>query len=490
MSASYDEVDVLIIGSGMGAAFAAHALARTSKSVLVIERGQRVQRDWDDWNPRRILVDGRYKRPELLAVKQYGRDVPQLDRAVVGGQSVFYGGACFRLREKDFDRWPLSYSDYERHYDEAEKILGVCGDDRNDPTAPRRRAPYSKKPTTLSRPARIMRQAAQSLGLSPCDIPLAIRFTAETSAATQCVLCNTCDGFPCKVSAKNEASTVLDAVLSDRVKLRSGVEALRLVQNAHAIAAVECVDVVTQELLTIRAKTVVLAAGAMHSPALLLKSDLSHCEGQAVVGRFLMRHANAVVGQVVPRRVNPEKVFQKQSVLFDFYEHHRSSHGTSTGVVQDIYTADPLVVAHYMPGFLKLGALLLTPYIQSLLVIAEDDPQAANRIEYSGGALRVVHDYCDRDLERRDFLVSKANLVLRASGGLYSKTMPITSFSHALGTLRMGPDPKSAVTDLQGRVYGYDNLFVADASFMPTSAGVNPSLTIAANALRVAANIA
>ena len=131
--------------------------------------------------------------------------------------------------------------------------------------------------------------------------------------------------------------------------------------------------------------------------------------------------------------------------------------------------------------------------MQNLLCIAEDEPQMQNRVRLGQGkdawglpSIQVEHAYSSADVRRRTYLLRRARRVLRKAGGLASYTYPIDSFSHAVGTLRSADIPEKGVLDPDGRVWNVDNLFVVDGSFMPTSGGVNPSLTIAANALRIA----
>ena len=115
--------DALIIGSGFGAAAAAHRLVEAGLNTLMLERGHPAKRDAQDWDQRRILVDKRYRSPSPIRVRQYGKQdyATQYPNEVLGGMSVFYGGASLRLRERDFARWPIDYADLEPYYCKAEK---------------------------------------------------------------------------------------------------------------------------------------------------------------------------------------------------------------------------------------------------------------------------------------------------------------------------------------------------------------------------------
>ena len=191
-----------------------------------------------------------------------------------------------------------------------------------------------------------------------------------------------------------------------------------------------------------------------------------------------------------------KQVFHKQLCFSDFYEDLRAELGTAVGVIQDIYTPAPPIIRHHTPWGFKILVGLLTGYMQNLLCIAEDDPRRENRVSLSRERdifgmelVQVEHAYSDADCRRRDHLLAKAEAVLRQAGGLLRYRYLIDSFSHAIGTLRCATTPEEGVLDLDCRYWGSENLYVSDGSFMPSSGGVNPSLTIAANALRVAERI-
>ena len=189
-------------------------------------------------------------------------------------------------------------------------------------------------------------------------------------------------------------------------------------------------------------------------------------------------------------------MFHKQVCLTDFYEDMRAESGKAVGVIQDIYTPRPEVLRHFAPlGYRNLAGFA-SKFLQNLLCIAEDEPQFENRVGlspekdvYGLEQLQVEHEYSPGDYSRRDYLVERAKKILKAAGGYVPKVYKIDTFSHAVGTLRFGDDSEESVLDRDCRFRGMENLFVLDGSFMPTSGGVNPSLTIAANALRVADRI-
>ena len=485
--------DAVVIGSGFGGSLVAHALVQAGLKTALLERGQWAKRDAADWDQRTILLKQRYRSASPLLVKQYGRRTFQrtYPNEIVGGNSVFYGGASLRLRPADFVRWPLSYTDLAPYYARAEQLLGVHGEVGTDPHEPPGLATYPRRAVELSAPAQRIYQAGTALGLQPFKIPLAINFSDRNRPL--CLRCITCDGFPCKVEAKNDiASTVLAAASAAGLEIIVGAVARRLVQRGGHVEQVEYVDSASRQTHALSADLVVLAAGALNSPALLLRSGFDH----PLIGRFLMRHCNGVACYIFPFRTNPQQVFHKQLCFSDFYEDLRAELGTAAGVIQDIYTPAPPVIQHHTPWGLKTLAGMLTSRMQSLLCIAEDDPRRDNRVSLSSEQdifgmelVQVEHAYSDADCRRRDYLLAKAGAVLRQAGGLLRYRYLIDSFSHAVGTLRCATTPEEGVLDVDCRYWDSDNVYVSDGSFMPSSGGVNPSLTIAANALRVAERI-
>jgi len=484
----------VIVGSGFGGSATAYALTQGGMDVLLVERGDWVERDALDWDPVEVLVKQRYAGPQAMLVNQY-RDTayaPVYSSDVVGGMSVFYGGASMRLRETDFAEWPIGYDDLEAYYGRAEALLEIHGRSGDDPFEPPRSTPYAYPPAALTPPAARVYDACVRLGLQPSTIPLAINF--ENPERTLCEKCVTCDGFPCRIGAKNDlATTMLAQAASQGMSLRPGVAVTRLTERGGRVRSVSCADMSTGERFEVSGNVVILCAGAIGSPAILLRSELEHYPHTRYVGRYLMRHCNAVLTYVCPFRTNPESVFHKQVCITDFYEDQREDTGRSVGVIQDIYSPAPEVLKHFAPRGLKHAAAWMAKYMRNLLCIAEDEPSFDNAVTLSADldALdvrmpRVYHRYSAEDYARRDYLIDRAKQVLREAGGWIPNLYEIDTFSHAVGTVRFGDEADDSALDPDCRFWGVDNLYVVDGSFMPTPGGVNPSLTIAANALRVA----
>jgi len=272
--------------------------------------------------------------------------------------------------------------------------------------------------------------------------------------------------------------------------------AARLVERDGRIEGVEAIDRDGGRRLTLRARVCVLSGGAIGSPALMLRSGLGARDASGTLGRYLMRHCNAMIGYMFPFRTNPERVNHKQICVTDLYESVREADGTSLGIIQDMVMPPREVVRALGPPGFRWAAALGANNLQSLLCIAEDEPQAENGVTLSprtdGFDLPVAavrHEYTKADVRRRSTLVRAARRILRRAGGLVGKVRLIDSFSHAVGTARFSRTPEGGTLSPECRVWAFPNLFVVDGSFMPTSGGVNPSLTITANAFRVAAHI-
>ena len=504
--------DVIIIGSGFGGAMAAHALVTAGHRVLMLERGGWVARGPQNWDATGVgLTSPHYTVESPYEVTSGSRRYRAGSWHCVGGQSVFYGCASLRFRERDFEAtpeivgdsgaaWPFGYDDLEPFYSRAEQLLGVAGEAGRDPTEPRRSARYLQPPAPLSRPAQVIADAASRLGLRPFRIPLAITYAANEDRRG-CMRCGTCDGYACAAEAKNDIATaIIPNLIREGLTLRPNTVCVGLVRDGARITAVECIDRITGDRLRLAGERIVLAAGALATPHLLLASQVAECNpARTSVGRHLMRHRNAVVLGVYARQPNPERAFDKQVAIHDFY------HGTSDepewhgplGGIQQLTPPIGLVRA-YMPAVMRDPAAALVSFATGLLVIAEDEPRRENgvvidrtsRDRFGLPLLRVFHAHTERDDAAAAVLVVHAKRILREAGARLTYVHPIETFSHALGTVRMGADPQTAPLDEHGRYRGLDNLYVADASALPRSAGVNPSLTIAANALRIGTHIA
>jgi choline dehydrogenase-like flavoprotein len=504
--------DAIIIGSGFGGSLAAHALVRAGRRVLLLERGRWVRRGPENWLPESAAqLSEHYSTATPYEVEDDAGRSTTGGFFCVGGPSVFYGGVSLRFREADFERseeiagesgaeWPYRYAELEPYYTRVERLISVAGEPGQDPTEPWRSAPFPQAPPPLAPVSIRIRDAARSLGLNPFRLPVAINYGAE--GRTTCTLCPTCDGFACAVSAKNDlATSILPPLVRDGLEVRTEAVATRLLHDGGRISGVEYVDARTGVKATVEGRQVILAAGTLATPHLLMASGLDAVTPAAeALGGYLMRHCNRIVLGLFARKPDPEGTFHKHLAIHDLYFGDPSGQGPRgrLGGLQQLVTPPVSLVRAQLPRIVGPLAALVVPQTTGLLAIAEDQPRLENRVSIDAARsdafgmpiLRVHHRYTERDEAAVRTLAKTARKVLRRAGALAFYNHRIATFSHALGTVRMGRDPRTSPLDGECRFRGIENLLVVDGSALPTSAGVNPSLTIAANALRAAEALA
>lgn len=489
--------DVIIVGSGFGGTFAAAALAGRGLRVLMLERGRRVVRGPENWEPGSAaqLSEHYYEDTPYEVTDDHGRSRTG-GFFCLGGPSVFYGGVSLRYREQDFTpapdvvgdsgaRWPFRYADLEPWYAKAEAMIGVAGRAGEDPTEPPRSSAYSAGPRPLAPISERLAVAARGLGYHPFRLPLAINASSR-DGRNSCIECANCDGFACAIEAKNDLVTaVLPSLVEQGLEVRTGIAVTRLRIESGQVVGLETVDMATGARAVLRARHIVLAAGAIATPHLLLASGAEALSPAAsAVGGYLMRHCNRIIFGLFLRRPDSEGRHHKQLGIHDLYH--------EAGGLQQLMTPPVSLVRAQIPRLAGPIAALLVPHITGFLAIAEDQPQAANRIRIDAGrrdrlgmpVAMITHHYSARDEQAVATLAGAGRRILRRAGAVAFYRHRIWTFSHALGTVRMGTSAALAPLDVRGRFRGLANLTITDGSALPTSASVNPSLTIAANAFR------
>jgi choline dehydrogenase-like flavoprotein len=503
--------DAIIIGSGFGGSVAAYRLVEAGCRVLLLERGPWVARGAHNWDPAATLeLTPSYSKESAYRVLAGGYGPTAGAVSCVGGPSVYYGCASFRLRESDFTpdpeivgssgaRWPFSYSELEPYYTQAELLLNVAGDDTEDPTRPRRSAPLPQPPAPLAGVSERFRDSARALGLNPFPLPLAINYSA-VDGRKACQACRTCDTYACAIEAKNDLAVALLGPLVRRgLEVRAETIGTGLVESRGQITEVRAWDKRRGEAVSFRGRHVILAGGALATPHLLLASDLQRVNmaGDAV-GRYLMRHCCAMVFGFCNSRPDPKRVFHKQLAVLDYYFGDRNSRRFQSrriGSIQQISSPPAALMKVHMPRFwdpVPMGGFM--EHLTSALILVEDEPRRSNRVTidrtdvdgFGLPRLCITHRYTARDEQGRRMLVRRTKRILRRVGAWSFYTHAVRTFSHALGTVRMGVDPATSPLDEYCRFRGIRNLLVVDGSVLPTAGAVNPSLTIAANALRAA----
>ncbi len=507
-TAARRDYDAVVVGSGFGAAFAALPLVQAGARVLMLERGPWVPRGPWNWDAHGSFDLTPYKASEVPYRVLAGGSSPLMQAcSCVGGASVFYGGVSLRLRTSDFEpradfasagaKWPLRYADLEPYYSRAEEILGVGGDAGVDPCEPPRSRPFPHAAAPLSQTSRLIAGAARSVGLTPFPLPLALN--RADGARVPCQACTTCDTFACAISAKNDVATaVLPELLRRGLELRPRTLVTGLKVQGDRITEVEAVDTAAGERVTFRAGLVLLGAGALSSPHLILASGLAarNPAGDRV-GAYLTRHCVAIVYGLFPRLPDEGQVFHKQ-VGFHVAGSGPADPEGSLGLIQQVQSPPEGLVRQRLRLNLNGWVPRLVKRATGLLVLAEDEPRPENHVsidrskidQFGLPQLVVTYRESRRDERARDALSRHARAVLREAGAFLFYRHKVKTFSHAAGTVRFGDDPHKAPLDPLCRFRGVSNLFVVDASALPTSGTVNPSLTIAASALRVGTRLA
>ena len=490
-----ERYDVVIIGSGAGGGTMAHALADTPARVLVLERGDFVPQEAENWSPEAVWKHLRYQTGERWLDDQ-GQEFRPYTHYNIGGNTKFWGAVLYRLRREDFEAlehmdgvspaWPIDYDALEPYYERAERLYDVHGEAGTDPTEPRRSA-FPHPPVPHAELMAAIVAQLQSFGLHPSPLPLGLR--------DGCILCDTCNSFPCKLHAKGDADVccVRPALERPNVELWANTLAKRLITNADG-TRVEAVDV-ERNGTTIRVESslVVVSCGAVNSAALLLRSASDrHPNGlgnsSGLVGRRYMAHLATMMQGFHPFRKNPT-VFQKTVAINDFYlrgPHTRyplgqiQSQGRTHGVMAQ--TVVPQVPLSMYEWWVARGV--------DWLAMSEDLPDARNRILVDASG-RIQMIYRPNNLRAHRTLVKETRRILRRLGFWVVMTHSHGSknTTHQCGTVVFGTDPRESVLDTYCRSHDVENLFVVDASFFPSSAAVNPALTIVAQALRVADHI-
>jgi len=510
--------DVVIIGSGPGGASVAQRLAPTGKRILLIERGDYLPRSRANWDSQTVFVDGAYQADETWYDKDGETFHPGL-HYYVGGNSKVYGAALFRMRERDFDdvrhkdgvspAWPLKYDVFEPYYAEAERLFHVHGQRGEDPGEPPSSDPFPYPPVSHEPRIQALHDALVSDGLHPFHLPLGILLDEKDGKVTPtstCIRCDAFDGFPCLLNGKADAQVMC---VDPALKLHSNLTLLtnayvsRLGTDAKGRTITEVAVTRNGSEERYSADIVVVACGALSSALLLLRSaNDKHANGLAngsgQVGRNYMRHNQSVLMALMREPNNT--VFQKTLAISDFY-FGSNDWDYPLGLIQMCATSHGAQIrGEALPSWLewvpKMPFDEMARHSMDFWLSSEDLPRSENRIRYDGE--RVVLDITEGNMEAHHRLKKKLKQILSQAGthsmllerSLYlGSDIPIGGTAHQAGTARFGLNPATSVLDLDCKAHELDNLYIADASFFPSIGAVNPTLTIIANALRVADRI-
>ena len=526
--------DVIIVGAGMGGGMLGHRLARAGRRVLFVEKGRstlpgtpgtirsampelaepQASRSINTYYD--TLARAGRSNDEITDIsgRRPRRFVPYIGSGT-GGSSAIYGMVCERFFVDDFtprryfadpgestvpEAWPISYEQMAPWYTEAEKLLGVRG--QPDPLRPEAANVALPAAPPFSVDNQPVVNYLSGRGLHPYHLPMACDYTDD---------CATCQAYLCARSCKYDGarSGVEPAVTEYDAHLLAECQVLRLESDRNRVQQVICQR--HSDMLTLKAKVVVLAAGALATPVLLLNSRSGDwtrglANGSDMVGRNLMRHVMDWI-EIWPQRGSRITAENKEIGLNDFYFIDGQKYGTvqSAGSMASLAPIDMMM---NQPGWvskaLRLTGVAARPiydrFISGGLVLAaimEDLPYLDNRVLPSDRPsvdgrqrLRLQYRLHPGEVERREVFLRALKEVLQPFRTLTLRTGANNgTLGHVCGTVRFGTDPATSVLNPQNRAHEVENLYVVDASFFPSSTGINPSLTVAANALRVAEHI-
>jgi len=505
------EYDVIVIGSGAGGGTLVHRLASSGKRILLLERGDWLPREPQNWQAADVFVDGRYTSPDTWYYSDGSAFAPQV-HYFVGGATKMYGAALYRLRKEDFGElqhhdgispaWPISYDEMEPYYTQAEQLYQVHGARGEDPTEPPASAPYPHPAVSHEPRIQQLSDALEAAGLHPFHAPCGVMLDEANMPYSACVRCNNCDGFPCVVHAKSDAEVIAvrPALKHDNVTLLTGAQALRLETNTSGTTVTGVVADVNGEREVFEADIVVVSCGAANSAKLLLASaNAVHPAGLAnrsdQVGRNYMFHNSQAV-LALSKEENPT-VFQKTLGVNDFY-FASDEFEFPMGNIQMVGKSQAPMFRGEKPGETKFAPNWtledVARHAVDFWLSTEDLPRPENRVTLRpDGNLAISYSASNEEPKARLYHQLKSMLGhlgmhhdhLLGHHAYLKNEIPIAGCAHQAGTCRFGSDPASSVLDEHCRAHEVDNLYVVDTSFLPSIGAVNPALTAMANALRV-----
>ena len=506
-----DHYDVIIIGSGAGGGTLACRLAPSGKQVLLLERGDWLPREVQNWDASAVFVDNRYVSRDLW-YDGHGKSFQPQIHYYVGGATKFYGAALYRLRERDFGelkhhggispQWPVGYDVFEPYYTQAEQLYCVHGARGEDPTEPPASAPYPFPPVSHEPRIQALFDDMTAVGLHPFHSPSGVMLDEGRPEVSACIRCSTCDGFPCLVHAKADADVVAvrPAIGHDNVTLVRGAHVRRLVTDPTGRAVTEVVAEVDGQEQRFTGDIVVVSAGAANSAKLLLASANDRhprglANGSDQVGRNYVFH-NSRAFLAISTEPNDTR-FQKTLGLNDYY-FGDADFDFPMGNLQMVGKSSAPMYRGEKPLEAGLAPMRLLSDVAEHAVdfwlSVEDLPDPNNRVTLAADG-NVVLSYTPNNTEPLEQLYHRVKANLGRLGmhphhlmprSVYMKSdIPVAGCAHQAGTVRFGNDPATSVLDVDCKAHEVDNLYVVDTSFFPSIGAVNPALTAIANALRV-----
>ena len=494
--------DLIIIGAGIGGGTIALELAGRGLDILLLERGGRLPQEPQNWDVASVFYDKRYHSGETWHDKDGKPFMPGIFY-YVGGNSKFYGAASVRFREADFEAadhedgvspaWPIGYDDLEPYYVRAEKLMQTHGDAGTDPIEPQRNGvPYPFPHMGHEPEIAEIKEKLEGRGLKPFGLPMNVDY----HNGGICARCRTCDGFACKIHAKGDAETRLVDPALDKggVTLLTHAYTRRILTDPSGKSATAVEIEHEGEIRTVSGRVIVCSTGAINTAALLLRSaNDAHPIGLAnssdQVGRNYMAHNNTMMMAIKPWKRNRVS-FQKTLSVNDYY-FGDGDYPYPMGNVQGLGKLQGTMLSANVP---YLPDWLMSAFADRSVdwwIMSEDLPDPDNRVVLrDDGGIRINYTENCMNAHRRLVRTWRRHMMAIGYPITIAKKMDISISLHQCGTARFGDDSTTSVLDANCKAWDLDNLFVVDASFLPSSTAFNPSLTIVAQALRASETIA
>jgi choline dehydrogenase-like flavoprotein len=514
--------DIVVVGTGAGGATAGFNLARLGRSVLFVERGKLVHHDptvvrgvsfsWTG-DSEQALNHGWWPSPAYREYDNGASIAAGLPMgAGAGGSTALFGSVMDRFRPYDFtprrffpdvpdaslpEAWPIRYEEMLPFYERAEKLFRVRG--TPDPLAPASAELLEPPPPSDKELAAF--DALKHAGLNPYRIH---------SASERVAGCSGCPAMLCPRACRNDAARIClyPALDQHGARILPNCRAIRLEEKNRIVERVICE--LNGRRIALRARVFILAANAFLTPVLLQRSanerfpdGLANSSG--LVGRNLMLHAaNRLF--MKPKRWQVRDFNMNHGLsLNDFYIHNGTKLGnihahpiaTRDAILRFLVQKNIIGLRHLPEPMLSALASIVSFMYRSWLIfvaIVEDLPYPVNRVTAKAGSEEdIVYSYrYPNELRNRARMMCHDFKSMADEVFEVRLLQPIGELvgSHVSGTCRFGADPRTSVLDHDNRAHDLDNLYVLDASFFPSSGGINPSLTIVANSLRASDKIA
>jgi choline dehydrogenase-like flavoprotein len=494
------ETDILIIGSGMGGGTLAWALRNAGQDVIIAERGDFLPREPENSQPKAVFMEGRYKTAPAWVDERTETTFQPGTYYWVGGSTKMYGACLPRFRVSDFQEtqhadgvspaWPFTYDDLEPYYSQAEQLYRVRGQAGEDPTEPPRSSDYHLPALEHEPVIARFSDALKRQGLKPFHMPSGMDLNTQDDRRKA----TAADGSPSEDGSKSDAETcaVRPALEAENVRIVVNATVTKLLTDPTGTRVVAAEITEGGRTRKVHAKKFVVSGGAVNSTVLLLNSaNPAHPDGlgnsSGLLGRNYMAHNSTFLMGINPFERNTT-AWQKTLGLHDWYESTAES-PYPLGSVQMLGKLQGTMVKGARP-WIPLWALeTVTRRSLDMFLLTEDLPVASNRVTTQNGRVRVHWE--PNNLQAHKELTAKVSKAVKRAGYpiVLTERMGIASSSHMCGTAVAGTNPSQSVLDPFCRSHDVENLWIVDSSFFPSSGGLNPALTIAANALRVAPNI-